>query len=462
MKRRITFGIAILVLITQQACFVARDYTRPEMFDEIGFRTDTATMDTLTMATIAWRDFFSDPILQSYIEEGLQNNLDIRTALTRIDAAQAWMRQGKAGYLPSISADASASHFEFSDNGQARGAGSINVFELGAGLSWEADIWGKIRSTRRAYQARYLQSQAAHQAVKTRLIAGIATFYYDLLAIDAQMDITQATIENRKRSLTTAIALKNAGNETEAGVKQTEAQLYTAQAIFIDLQKQARIYESALSLLLGSQPRPLARNTFDDQIVDTVLLTGIPLQLLGNRPDILAAEYNLINAFELTNVARSNFYPSLTLSASAGLQSLELQNLFSLNSLFANVVGGLAQPILNGRRIRTQYEVAQAEQEQARLQYLQTFLTATAEVSDALYSFDATTRKIEVKQKEYEAYNDAVRYSEALVNNGLANYLQVLIARERSLASSLTLAENKATRLKYLVQLYEALGGGWK
>ncbi|MDD3527022.1 MAG: efflux transporter outer membrane subunit, partial [Bacteroidales bacterium] len=442
--------------------FVARDYTRPEMFDEIGFRTDTATMDTLTMATIAWRDFFSDPILQSYIEEGLQNNLDIRTALTRIDAAQAWMRQGKAGYLPSISADASASHFEFSDNGQARGAGSINVFELGAGLSWEADIWGKIRSTRRAYQARYLQSQAAHQAVKTRLIAGIATFYYDLLAIDAQMDITQATIENRKRSLTTAIALKNAGNETEAGVKQTEAQLYTAQAIFIDLQKQARIYESALSLLLGSQPRPLARNTFDDQIVDTVLLTGIPLQLLGNRPDILAAEYNLINAFELTNVARSNFYPSLTLSASAGLQSLELQNLFSLNSLFANVVGGLAQPILNGRRIRTQYEVAQAEQEQARLQYLQTFLTATAEVSDALYSFDATTRKIEVKQKEYEAYNDAVRYSEALVNNGLANYLQVLIARERSLASSLTLAENKATRLKYLVQLYEALGGGWK
>ena len=125
-------------------------------------------------------------------------------------------------------------------------------------------------------------------------------------------------------------------------------------------------------------------------------------------------------------------------------------------------MGGLAQPILNGRRIRTQYEVAQAEQEQARLQYLQTFLTATAEVSDALYSFDATTRKIEVRQKEYEAYNDAVRYSEALVNNGLANYLQVLIARERSLASSLTLAENKATRLKYLVQLYEALGGGWR
>jgi len=461
MKRRITFGIAILVLITQQACFVARDYTRPEMFGEIGFRTDTATMDTLTMATIAWRDFFIDPILQAYIEEGLQNNLDIRTALTRIDAAEAWLRQGKAGYLPTLNADASVSHFEFSENGQSRG-GSNNLFELGAGLSWEIDVWGKIRSTRRAYQARYLQSQAAHQAVKTRLIAGVATLYYDLLAIDEQMDITRATIENRKRSLQTAIALKNAGSGTEADVKQTEAQLYTTQAILIDLNKQVRLYESALSLLLGSSPRPLARNSFDDQIVDTVLITGVPLQLLGNRPDILAAEYNLINAFELTNVARSNFYPSLTLSASAGLQSLELQNFFSLNSLFANVVGGLAQPVLSGRRIRTQYEVAQAEQEQARLYYLKTFLTATAEVSDALYSFDATTRKIEVKQKEYEAYNDAVRYSEALVNNGLANYLQVLIARERSLASSLTLAENKATRLKYLVQLYEALGGGWK
>ena len=306
-------------------------------------------------------------------------------------SAEAWMRQGKAGYLPTLNANASASHFEFSDNGQSRG-GSNNVFELGAGLSWEADIWGKIRSTHRAYQARYLQSQAAHQAVKTRLIAGIATLYYDLLAIDEQMDVTRATIENRKRSLKTAIALKDAGNETEAGVKQTEAQLYTARAIFIDLQKQARFYENTLSLLLGSPPRPLTRNSFDDQIVDTVLLTGVPLQLLGNRPDILAAEYNLINAFELTNVARSNFYPALRLSASAGLQSLELQNLFSLNSLFASVVGGLTQPILNGRRIRTQYEVAQAEQEQARLQYLQTFLTATAEVSDALYSFAKQTR----------------------------------------------------------------------
>ncbi|NCA84086.1 MAG: efflux transporter outer membrane subunit [Clostridia bacterium] len=462
MKRQITFGIAILGLITQQACFVARDYTRPEMFDEMGFRADTANMDTLTMAAIAWRDFFNDPILQSYIEEGLQNNLDIRTALAQIAAAEAWLRQGKAGSLPTLNANATASHFEFSENGQSRGAGSVNVFELGAGLSWEADIWGKIRSTRRAYQARYLQSQAAHQAVKTRLIAGIATLYYDLLAIDEQMDITRATIENRKRSLATAIALKNAGLGTEADVKQTEAQLYTAQAILIDLQKQARLYESALSILLGSSPRPLARSTFDEQIVDTVLLTGVPLQLLANRPDILAAEYNLINAFELTNVARSNFYPSLTLSAAGGLESLELQNLFSLNSLFASVVGGLTQPILNGRRIRTQYEVAQAEQEQARLYYLKTFLTATAEVSDALYSFDATTRKIEVRQKEYKAYNDAVQYSEALVNNGLTNYLQVLIARERSLASSLTLAENKATRLKYLVQLYEALGGGWK
>jgi NodT family efflux transporter outer membrane factor (OMF) lipoprotein len=462
MKRQIIFGIAILILTTQQACFVARDYTRPEMFDEIGFRTDTASMDTLTMATIAWRDFFTDPLLQSYIDEGLQNNLDIRIALTRIDAAEAWLKQGKAGQLPTLNTHLSASHFELSKNGQSRGVGSGNVFELGTGLSWEADIWGKIRSTRRAYQASYLQSQAAHQAVKTRLIAGIATLYYNLLSIDEQMEITQETIENRKRSLQTAIALKNAGNGTEADVKQTEAQLYTAQAILIDLQQQARLYENALSLLLGSPPRPLARNTFDDQIVDTVLLTGVPLQLLGNRPDILAAEYNLINAFELTNVARSNFYPSLTLSASAGLQSLELQNLFSLNSLFANIVGGLAQPLLNGRRIRTQYEVSQAKQEQARLQYLQTFLTATADVSDALYSFEATTEKIAVKQKEFEAYNDAVRYSEALVNNGLANYLQVLIARERSLASSLTLAENKSTRLKYLVQLYEALGGGWK
>ena len=170
----------------------------------------------------------------------------------------------------------------------------------------------------------------------------------------------------------------------------------------------------------------------------------------------------LMKAFELTNVARSNFYPSLTLSATGGLQALEAEDLFSVNSLFATVVGGLAQPILNGRRIKTEYEVSEAQQEQARLEFRRTILTASKEVSDALYSYDAATQKIEVKQKEFEAYDLATDYSEELLVNGLANYLEVLTARENALNSSLDLSNARYNQLKSVVDLYEALGGGWK
>ena len=177
---------------------------------------------------------------------------------------------------------------------------------------------------------------------------------------------------------------------------------------------------------------------------------------------MIAAEYDLINAFELTNVARSNFYPSLTLTATGGLQALDAGDLFDPNSLFATIVGGLAQPILNGRRIRTEYEVSQAQQEQARLEFRRSILTASREVSDALYSYRAATEKIEVKQKEFDAYSLATDYSEELLVNGLANYLEVLTARENALNSSLDLTNAKYNQLRAIVDLYEALGGGWQ
>ena len=194
----------------------------------------------------------------------------------------------------------------------------------------------------------------------------------------------------------------------------------------------------------------------------TSLKTGVPAQLLVNRPDVRASEFALINAFELTNVARSNFYPSLTLSASGGLQALQIDELFDTNSLFATIIGGLTQPIFNRRSIKTQYEVAQAQQEQARLQFKQALLTASREVSDALYTYEAATEKLDVKRKEFESYNTATEYSEELLDNGLANYLEVLTARENALNSSLDLINTRLTQLQSVVDLYEALGGGWQ
>ncbi|HNP66491.1 MAG TPA: efflux transporter outer membrane subunit [Aequorivita sp.] len=465
MKNNSIYKILILASLPflLVSCFAAKDYERPQVVNEANYRTENLPQDTLSIATLSWKELFTDPLLQGYIEEGLKNNMDIRVALQQIRIAEAYVKQGKAGYFPSLNGNAKYTHQEFSAGGQFGSQfSSLDQYELSANLSWEADIWGKIRSNERAFQASYLQSVAAHQAVKSRLIANIASVYYQLLALDEQIRVTEETIETRSKGLETTQALKEAGNVTEVGVKQTEAQLYAAKGILIDLKNQARLLENTMSILLGSAPHEITRGSLENQNIDIPLNTGIPAQLLRNRPDVMAAEYSLMNAFELTNAARASFYPSLTLSATGGFQNIEIDKLFNANSLFATIIGGLTQPIFNKRQIRTQYEVSQAQQEQAYLDFRLAVITASKEVSDALYNYEAAIEKIEVNQKEFEAYNLATGYSEELLDNGFANYLEVLNAQENALNSSLNLINTKNNRLQAIVDLYEALGGGWR
>ena len=453
--------ISIPMLLT--SCFSAKEYVRSEVIEQDKYFTSSISEDSLSFAQVPWEEMFTDPILQDYINEALANNMDIRVALQQIVAAEAYLKQGKAGYLPTLNGSAKYTHQENSANSQFGSAfPSLDAYELAANLSWEVDIWGKIRSNKRAYNASYLQTVAAHKAVKTELIAQVSTIYYQLLSIDQQIKITEETIGNREKSLETTKALKEAGNVSEVGVKQTEAQLYTAQAILIDLKVQERLLENTLSILLGKVPDDINRSTLESQAITTDLNIGVPTQLLSNRPDLMAAEYKLMQAFELTNVARSNFYPTLTLSASGGFQSLDFDNFFDTNSLFATIIGGLTQPIFNGRKIKTQYEVSKAQQEQAQLQFKQAFLEASKEVSDALFTYKSVTEKIEVKEKEYEAYKLASEYSTELLNNGYANYLEVLVAQENTLNSRLNLISIKYNQLKSIVNLYKALGGGWQ
>jgi multidrug efflux system outer membrane protein len=464
----IKYSVLLFTIFMLQSCFVAKEYKKPKVselnIDEANFRTDNISQDSLTMAAISWRDLFTDAVLTQYIDKGLTNNNDIRIALQQIIAAEAYFKQGKAGYYPTFSVNAKYTHQELGNNGQfsSFNSGALDQFELTGALSWEADVWGKIRSNKRAFQASYLQTVAAHQAVKTRLIANIASVYYQLLAVDEQIAITKKTILTRGNSLETSKALKEAGNVTEVSVKQTEAQLYTAQAILVDLKNKSHNLENTLSILLGDMPREILRSKLSDQRIETDLTLGVPAQLLSNRPDVMAAEFNLRNAFELTNVAKSNFYPSLTLSANGGFQSLDFDELFNSNSLFANLIAGLTQPILNGRKIKTQYEVSKAQQEQARLNFKQSLLVASKEVSDAMFDYNSASEKIEIKQKEFNAYDLATSYSQELLNNGLANYLEVLRAEENALNSSLDLVNAKNSQLQSIIDLYQALGGGWK
>ncbi|MEQ8218300.1 MAG: efflux transporter outer membrane subunit [Arenibacter sp.] len=467
MKNIFAYKLSALLLLafTLQSCFVAKNYDRPKLqeIDRL-YRTDLVVTDSASTAALSWKELFSDPLLSEYIEEGLHNNLDIRIALQQMAAAESYMKQGKMGYLPSLDAKASMTHQELAQNSQFGSffSGSIEQFELTGNLSWEADIWGKIRSNQRATQASYLQSMAAHQAVKTRLISQIASNYYLLLALDQQHKITEETIENRKKSLQTIQALKEAGNVTQVAVDQTAAQLYNALALLIDIEKNIFRTENAFAILLGKPATHIDRSFLENQILNRDLKIGLPAHLLANRPDVLAAEYSLMNAFELTNVANSSFYPSLTLTGTGGLQSLEFKEWFSSGSLFATLVGGIAQPIFNKRRIRTQYEVAKAQQEESLLNFKKTLLTAGQEVSNALYEYEAETKKYEFRQNEVESLRKAELNSEILLNNGFGTYLDLLTARQNALNAELNTIDNKLQQLQAIVELYRALGGGWK
>lgn len=447
-----------------QSCFVAKKYDRPEIIKEKSYRTNELSQDSSNIAALSWEELFTDPILASHIEKALGNNIDIRIALQNIKAAEAYYKQGKASYFPSIGISGNVTHQELSNNSQFGSIfnGSITQYDITGNLSWEADIWGKITSRKNAFRASYLQSVAAHKAVKTELIANIASTYFQLLALKEQKRITEETIKTRKSSLETTEALKTAGIVSAVAIKQTEAQLYSAQALQVDIELNIKLLENTMSILLGDAPHDIQTGDLENQLAIVDPKVGYPVQLLRNRPDVIAAEYDLISAFELSNVAKSNFYPSLKLTASGGLQSLELDKLLSVNSLFATIIGSVAQPIFNRREIRTQYEVSLTDQEKALLNFRWTVLNASKEVSNALYTYDAALEKIVIKEKEYQANQLAADYSEELLNYGLANYLEVLRARENTLNSELSLVNAELMRLNSLVEIYRALGGGWK
>ncbi len=473
MKRIIkhrNFSNAALVLgiaLTLQSCFVAQDYVRPELEAETEalYRTENLPTDSVSIADVSWKTLFTDQYLQNYINEGLQNNMDVRIAIQQIIAAEAYAKQGTAGYLPAVDVGTNWTHQELSKNsqfGSFLSDTSTDQFNITANLSWEADIWGKIRSNKRATQAAYLQSVSGHQAVKTQLISSIANTYYNLLALDAQLEVTKQTIITRDSSVTTIKALKDAGQVTQVAVDQNIAQYNSAKALQVDIEIAIFKTENTLSILLGKTPQTFERSSLEVQRFQEDIVLGVPAKLLSNRPDVMQAEYGLIQSFELTNVAKSNLYPSLTLTASGGFQSLDIDKLLDANSLFATVIGGLTQPLFNQRKLRTQKEVALAQQEQALLQFKQTLLVAGSEVSNALYSYESETKKFEFRKNEVEALRTAEANSEELLKNGYANYLDLLTARESALSAELNIIDSQLQQLVSVVDLYEALGGGWR
>jgi multidrug efflux system outer membrane protein len=461
--KKIKYIVVLSSAFLLQSCFVAKKYERPEIKTEDLYRTEVVAKDSTSMADLSWEQLFTDATLQGYIKKGLQNNFDVRVAMQNIVAAEASLKQRKAGYLPTLGVNANWTHQEISGNSQFGSLfDRIDQYQLAGNLSWEADIWGKIRSNKRAANAQYLQTIAANQLIKTQVVANISSVYYQLLSLDAQLKIAEQTLVNRNKSIETITALKDAGQVNEVAVKQTEAQKFATELIIEDLKYNTKVLENTMSILLGESPQAIERTSLDAQVLNPQINTGIPALLLSKRPDVMAAEYGLITNFELTNVSRSNFYPSLTITGTGGFQSLELKDLINSNSLFANIITGLTQPIFNQRQIKTQHEIAKSNQQKALIQFEQTLKSAGKEVSDALANYENETKKISIRTQHVDALKKASEYSEELLTYGMVNYLEVLTSKDNALSSELSLIDNKFKQFNAIITLYRALGGGWK
>jgi len=461
-KHSILIGLTILTL---SAC-VTKKYERPQLTSE-GLYRDNNTTDTTTLADLPWKNLFSDTTLQSLIQQGINQNLDLKQAIERIKISEATLRQSRAAFLPSLQADVSVTDNKASAAAQNFPAGiNINLetqtYRAQLSTAWEADIWGKLSSAKRAAFATLLQSDAAKRAVQTQLIATIANSYYTLLALDKQLAITEQTVKIRTQDVETMKALKEGAVVNGAAVVQSEANLYAAQVTLPDLRRSVKEAENALSIVLAKTPGSISRTTLDQQVPYANLQTGVSAQLLKNRPDVIAAEFGFRSAFENTNVARTYFYPALTLTAAGGLTSLQLSNFFD-NSIFYNLVGGLTQPIFAKGANKARLTTAQANQQIAFYNFQQTLLTGGQEVSNALYAYQTAAEKEETRAKQIASLTKAVDFTKELLRYSSAtNYTDVLTSEQSLLTAQLSGINDRLQKLQSVVELYRALGGGWK
>lgn len=463
-KGVVLLGVILSIGLTSCGVLNKNKYKSPEVDSADMFRGENPT-DTTTIANIPWREYFSDPALQALIDEGLTNNYDLRLAYNRIQQAEAGLYIAKSAYFPTVALGAQVTHTQKSiSNGKERvlGYNGGDQWALGFVVQWEADIWGKLNSKTKAQYANLVSTHAYRNLIQTSLVANIATTYYSLLALDEQLKITLETIELLKESTATMQAMMQAGLLNRAGVKQSEALLYSTQVSVPDLQMQINQLENSLSLLLGRKPGPITRTAIDNQSVPAELQVGIPAQMLAKRPDVLQAEMGFRYAFEMKNVAQRSLYPSLTLgsSSSVGFASNTLSQFFKPTNILANIVGGLTQPIFAGNQLRGQYKIAKAQQEEALLTFEQTVLTASQEVSNIMFTYETSLRKNEDRAKQVDALSLAVGDTQQLLKAGEANYTEVLQAEQSLLQAQLGQVSDKLEQLQASVNLYRALGGG--
>lgn len=449
--------IIIILTSTLSSCHIYRAYQRPEsvtVSDSL-YRQPVASADTASLASLSWKELFTDPLLQQLIETGLANNTDLNIARLKVKEAEALLMTSRLSYLPSISLTPQGTLSSI------EGSKPSKTYDLAVSADWEIDLFGKLLNAKRGAQAALEQSEAYRQAVQTQLVATIANSYYTLLMLDRQLAITCSTADTWTESVRTMKALKRAGQATEMAVAQTEASKLSVDASVVSLKRQINEMENSLSTLLGLSPQEIMRSTLEDQEFPDSLSTGVPLQLLSRRPDVRQCEAQLATAYYATNSARSAFYPSITLSGSAGWTNAAGAAISNPGQWLLSAVGSLVQPIFNRGKNIANLKIAKAQQEEALLTFQQSLLDAGAEVNNALVQWQSARERITLDERQTISLRSALRSSELLMQHSSQNYLEVLTARQSLLQAELNVASDQFDEIQGVINLYHALGGGY-
>jgi outer membrane protein, multidrug efflux system len=464
MKRIV--ALSLVSVISLSGCMVGPDYQRPKANVPASFRgpypEEEAKTDASSLGDQKWWEVFQDEQLQALIRSAIQQNYDVRIAATRVLQAQAQLGITRSNQFPqvvggaSLSAQRTAQTIVFPPIEQSVG-------ELNLSASWQLDFWGQYRRATEAARANLLATEWGRRAVINSLIANLASAYFELRALDLQLEISRVSLTARQESLRLTTFLANGGNTSELDVRQAEQLVYTASEEIPDLERRMQQQENFINLLLGNNPGAIARGLrLTEQPHAPEIPAGIPSQILERRPDIRQAEQVLVAANAEIGVARAAYYPQIALTGTGGFQSDALARLFSGPAGLWSFGGSLAQPIFTAGRIHSQVKLAEAQQQEAVLVYQQSIQSAFRDVSDALISYKKNWQFREQQELLTDSARDAARLSNLRYKGGVTSYLEVLTNETNYFSAQLNLAQAEANELLALVQLYQALGGGWQ
>lgn len=433
--------------------------------------------DTVNTASANWQHFFTDPNLANLVDTALKNNQELMITLQEIEIARNEVRMRKGAILPTVAAKLGAG-IEKVGRYTSQGAGDASTeiepgkempdplgdFNVGLVANWEVDIWKKLRNAKKAAVARYLSTVEGRNFVLTNLVAEVANSYYELLALDNQLEIVRQNIALQKNALEIVKVQKEAAKATELAVQKFQAEVLKSQSLEFDLLQQVKETENKINFLLGRYPQdiPREKSTFLT-LVPQPVNAGIPSQLLANRPDIRKAELELSAAKLDVKVARAEFYPSLDISAAIGLQAFKPSYLVKLpESILYSLAGDLAGPLINRNAIKAEFYSANARQLQAIYNYERTVLNAYLEVANQLSKIGNLGQSYELKSKQVAALTRSIDISNDLFKSARADYLEVLMTQRDALEAKLELVETRKDQLNAVVNIYKELGGGWR